>query len=241
MSRMIILLAPFILAACSAGGFGKVKHSAMRNAVYEAAAKCEQTMAALPSNADSVEFDIVLLCVERILSRGDLRVYERAVVQKLRASALGRAGKDKQAQRIFAQLMETKGLPSGFYSRALQAQAAVGNAEAQRMLMASEEWAGSPLKYVAPRYPKAAVDEGIEGCVMVEFTVEETGRTSNVDVVRSEPPHVFDQEAISAAQRIRYEPPTYKGEPVKQFGVAYLFTFQMAEDINPQDMSRQCI
>ncbi|GER06265.1 hypothetical protein GCM10007972_00080 [Iodidimonas muriae] len=241
MNRMIILLVLFILTACSADGFGKAKHSVMRNAVYEAATGCEQKMVALPSTADPVEFDIALLCIDRILSRGDLRVYEQAVVQELRASALVRAGKNRQAQRIFAQLMKTKGLPSGFYPRVLRAQAAVGNAEAQRVLMANEEWSNSPLKYVAPRYPKAAVDEGIEGCVMVEFTVEETGRTSNVDVVRAEPPHVFDQEAISAAQRIRYEPPTYKGEPVKQFGVAHLFTFHMTEDIKPQDMSRRCI
>ncbi len=40
-----------------------------------------------------------------------------------------------------------------------------------------------PIVKVAPQYPRIAATRGIEGFVTVEFTVTETGSTSNVTIV----------------------------------------------------------
>lgn len=61
------------------------------------------------------------------------------------------------------------------------------------------------LAQVAPRYPAQAQRRRLEGLVEVEFTVAANGSVSDVRVVRSEPPGVFDREAIGAMQRWRFE------------------------------------
>lgn len=61
------------------------------------------------------------------------------------------------------------------------------------------------LAQFAPRYPTQAQRRRLEGLVEVEFTVAGNGSVSDVRVLRSEPPGVFDREAIGAMQRWRFE------------------------------------
>jgi protein TonB len=61
------------------------------------------------------------------------------------------------------------------------------------------------LAQVAPRYPTQAQRRRLEGLVEVEFTVAGNGSVSDVRVLRSEPPGVFDREAIGAMQRWRFQ------------------------------------
>lgn len=61
------------------------------------------------------------------------------------------------------------------------------------------------LAQVAPRYPAQAQRRRLEGLVEVEFTVAENGSVSDVRVLRSEPPGVFDREAVGAMQRWRFQ------------------------------------
>lgn len=61
------------------------------------------------------------------------------------------------------------------------------------------------LAQFAPRYPTQAQRRRLEGLVEVEFTVAGNGSVSKVRVVRSEPPGVFDREAVGAMQRWRFE------------------------------------
>lgn len=60
------------------------------------------------------------------------------------------------------------------------------------------------LAQFAPRYPAQAQRRRLEGSVEVEFTVAGNGSVSEVRVLRSEPPGVFDREAIGAMQRWRF-------------------------------------
>ena len=57
-----------------------------------------------------------------------------------------------------------------------------------------------------PIYPGGAISEGIEGHVVVEYTVSRDGRVVRPTVVDSEPPGVFDDVALRAVARREYVP-----------------------------------
>lgn len=59
---------------------------------------------------------------------------------------------------------------------------------------------------VKPAYPNAARQRRVEGWVELELGVDASGRVVEVEVVASEPPRVFDREAVRAAQRWRFDP-----------------------------------
>ena len=68
---------------------------------------------------------------------------------------------------------------------------------------------GSPA-----RYPTAAMRARQEGWVLVSFTVDPDGATSDVKVVESQPRHVFDRAAIDAVERYRFNPAMKDGVAV---------------------------
>jgi protein TonB len=53
-----------------------------------------------------------------------------------------------------------------------------------------------------------------EGWVVVSFTVDPDGKTSDVKVVESQPRHVFDRAAIDAVERYRFNPAMKDGTAV---------------------------
>jgi TonB family protein len=57
---------------------------------------------------------------------------------------------------------------------------------------------------VAPAYPEAARDAGIEGFVEVRFTVTPAGTVASPEVDESNPAGGFDQAALAAVNRWRY-------------------------------------
>jgi periplasmic protein TonB len=63
-----------------------------------------------------------------------------------------------------------------------------------------------PVSTPAPRYPPEALRAGQSGEVQVEFTVGSDGTVTSARVVRSNPPRVFDREAVAAVKRWRFEP-----------------------------------
>lgn len=68
---------------------------------------------------------------------------------------------------------------------------------------------------LTPQYPARAVQDGVEGWVDVEFTVSVEGEAENVRAVGAEPARVFDQAAVAAVRRARFEPArTADGAPV---------------------------
>jgi len=76
-------------------------------------------------------------------------------------------------------------------------------------LAAARERALDPLQpsvRVEPRYPRRALAQGIEGFVVVGFTINRDGTTSNIEVLDSEPPFVFDRSATKAVERWRFAP-----------------------------------
>jgi protein TonB len=67
---------------------------------------------------------------------------------------------------------------------------------------------------VLPAYPAQAWQRKVEGWVELELALAASGEVIEIEVVRSEPPRIFDREAIRAAQRWRFEPRRENGVPV---------------------------
>jgi protein TonB len=54
------------------------------------------------------------------------------------------------------------------------------------------------LRTVSPFYPSSAKRKGIEGWVEMEADVKKDGRVTNVRVLDSTPPDIFDSSAVAA-------------------------------------------
>ena len=69
---------------------------------------------------------------------------------------------------------------------------------------------------VKPNYPQAALERGTEGWVDLTFTVRTDGRVADVSVSAAEPAGIFEQAAMAAVRRWRYEPVKRDGRAVEQ-------------------------
>lgn len=84
-----------------------------------------------------------------------------------------------------------------------------------------------PIVKVAPLYPESAAERGIEGYVLLEFTVTETGATADPVVIESQPQGVFDQAAVKAVLKFKYKPRVENGKPMRVTGVRHVITFKL--------------
>ena len=65
------------------------------------------------------------------------------------------------------------------------------------------------------KYPKSALDKGIEGTVIVEFVVEKDGSLSHIKVLRGVHP-ALDSEAVSIVRQMpKWEPGKQRGKSVR--------------------------
>jgi len=73
-----------------------------------------------------------------------------------------------------------------------------------------------PQSRVNPRYPAKAVRRGIEGKVVVEFTVSPAGEVvkDSIRIIESKPKGVFDRTSLRALTRWRYQPKIVSGQAV---------------------------
>jgi len=83
-----------------------------------------------------------------------------------------------------------------------------------------------PIVQVPPQYPRRAAERGIEGYVVVEFTVTTLGTVKDVIVVESTS-SIFERNAIKAALKYKYKPKLVDGEPVEVAGVLQKITFEL--------------
>ena len=94
---------------------------------------------------------------------------------------------------------------------------------------ATESRLAIPLLRQAPDYPQRLRARGIEGWVVVSFTITETGATADAVVLDSNPPGAFDAAALRAIARYKYHPQLIAGRPVAMPGVALRIVFEMDE------------
>ncbi len=81
-----------------------------------------------------------------------------------------------------------------------------------------------PIVKVAPVYPARAASRGLEGYVIVEFTVTQTGSTKDIFVYESSS-SLFERAAVDAAAKFKYKPRVIDGQPVEVPGVRNRITF----------------
>ena len=86
-----------------------------------------------------------------------------------------------------------------------------------------------PIVKVAPQYPRRALSRGIEGYVIVEYTVTKQGTVKDPKVVEGKPEGVFNNAAIKSALRYKYKPRVVNGEPIEVSGVRTKITFELEE------------
>ena len=84
-----------------------------------------------------------------------------------------------------------------------------------------------PIVKVAPVYPSRAQSRGIEGWVLLRFTVNETGAVVDPVVVEAQPEGFFEKAATKAALRFKYKPRVIDGKPQIVRGVEHLITFEI--------------
>lgn len=88
----------------------------------------------------------------------------------------------------------------------------------------------TPLVRVEPRFPVDALRQGISGWVVLNFSIDETGSVSDIQVISAEPRSVFDREAIRALRRWKYQPQIINGKAVKQENLQVQLDFQLQQE-----------
>lgn len=86
-----------------------------------------------------------------------------------------------------------------------------------------------PIVKVAPIYPRRAQSRGIEGYVIVEFTVTKSGAVRDPIVIAAEPASIFDRAAMDAALKFKYKPRVVDGVAMEVAGVQNKISFQMGD------------
>jgi len=85
-----------------------------------------------------------------------------------------------------------------------------------------------PIVKVAPIYPPRAAVRGLEGYVIVEYTVTASGDTKDVVVIESTS-SIFNNYAIDSALKYKYRPRIIDGTPVDVVGITTMIIFELDE------------
>jgi TonB family protein len=72
-----------------------------------------------------------------------------------------------------------------------------------------------PILTAIAAYPELARKAGIEGRVILMLLVDENGSVVEAEVVKAEPPGIFDDAALMAIRNWRFEPAMKDGKPIK--------------------------
>ena len=86
-----------------------------------------------------------------------------------------------------------------------------------------------PLVRIPPEFPQRAAARGVEGYVILRFTVTETGSVADPEVLRANPPGFFELAAKRAVLRWKYQPQIRDGKPTRVLTLTRI-TFQLAEN-----------
>ncbi|MHB1271794.1 MAG: energy transducer TonB [Rhodanobacter sp.] len=180
----------------------------------------------LLAQADPTNFTLTILrskldAQRKLLDKQQQQTQDQQKAQQLAAAkaAADKLAADKLAEQQKAQLAEQqKAKPAATESRQAAAGTPVAN-EGGPAGTANNAGAGQNSEAVlvtgaVPRYPPAALRARESGWVVVSFTVEPNGHTSNISVVSAEPRRVFDRAAMDAVKRYRFKPAMRNGAAV---------------------------
>jgi periplasmic protein TonB len=220
----------------------KVASDALRETFPFAATSAEQSINSrdfneaqrqidLLAKADPTNFTLTILRSKLDAQRKTLDKQQQLAADQEKAqqvaaqkAAADKAAADKLAEQQRAELaaaqekaqQQTRAAPSADQQQASTAQGA-GNtvAAGADSSNAGGQTAGAVLlKAVGARYPTAAMRARQQGWVVVAFTVDPDGGTSDIKVVEAQPRRVFDRAAMDAVERYKFTPAMKDGVAV---------------------------
>jgi len=98
--------------------------------------------------------------------------------------------------------------------------------------MASADGDAVPMVRVPPQYPERAMQRGIEGRVLIEFTISKSGSVKDAKVIAYEPSKIFNKAALKAVSQWKYNPKIENGKAVEQKGIRIAIPFRLGQDEN---------
>ncbi|UTV29896.1 energy transducer TonB [Photobacterium atrarenae] len=84
-----------------------------------------------------------------------------------------------------------------------------------------------PLYRVQPNYPPRAQKRGMEGYVVLSFTIDPQGRPTDIKVVEAKPRRIFERDAVQALRRWKYQPKVVDGAAIAQVGQTIKLEFKL--------------
>ncbi len=87
-----------------------------------------------------------------------------------------------------------------------------------------------PVMRVDPIYPIEAAKQGVEGSVVLQFDITESGNTDNINIVESFPKDTFDKSAIKALSQWQYKPRIQGGVAQRQTALLVQLDYRLDED-----------
>lgn len=80
-----------------------------------------------------------------------------------------------------------------------------------------------------PRYPGRAAERGLEALVILQFSIDETGRVVDAEVTALFGDQSFADASLAALEGWVYDPATIDGEPIRVDGIETQFNFELAD------------
>jgi len=96
--------------------------------------------------------------------------------------------------------------------------------------MASADGDAVPMVRVPPQYPERALQRGVEGRVLIEFTISRSGAVKDAKVIAYEPSTIFNKAALRAVRQWKYNPKIVNGKAVEQPGVRIAIPFRLGNE-----------
>jgi TonB family protein len=76
-------------------------------------------------------------------------------------------------------------------------------------------------------YPRRAINRGIEGEVLVQFTISKTGDVDEIEIVSADPEGWFERAVTEAVSKYKFQPRIKNGQPVEAKGVQRKIVFKL--------------
>ncbi len=128
------------------------------------------------------------------------------------------------------QMDQTTNLDGGGIGIAAAVDTSMSLDTGQGFSMASADGDAVPMVRVPPQYPERALQRGIEGRVLVEFTITRSGSVKDAKIIAAEPSSIFNKAAIKAVLQWKYNPKIVNGEAVEQVGVRISLPFRIGSE-----------
>ncbi|MGY3570181.1 energy transducer TonB [Vibrio paucivorans] len=173
-----------------------------------------------PKQSEAVSFNMVMVENEQELQRRQRSVPDQPEPPEIPPQAQVSQAKAEVNQVTSMQSVPSLGLDTAVDGLAINAPTFSDFGVNQQAM---------PLYRVEPRYPAKALKRSMEGYVIMKFTIDSTGRPTDIEVVEANPRRVFEREAIRALQKWKYQPKVIDGKAIAQLNQSVKLEFKLAK------------